>query len=132
MKTNAEITASKKIILQHMSEDSGMGIIHLNGWQGSIIWSRGGGWDHVSVSPFKRRYTPTWSDMCDIKSIFFGENEWVVQYHPAKTEYVNNMPNCLHLWRPQRETMPVPPSIVVGIKDGQSAADVRAAINDID
>ena len=132
MKTNAEITESKKIIPQRMSEDGGIGIIHINGWQGSIIWSRGGGWDHVSVAPFKHRYTPTWSDMCDIKSIFFGEDEWVVQYHPAKTEYINNMPNCLHLWRPQRAAMPVPPAIMVGIKDGQSAADVRAAIKAIE
>ena len=43
MKTNTEITASKKIIPQRMSDDGGIGIIHLNGWKGSIIWSRGGG-----------------------------------------------------------------------------------------
>lgn len=34
------------------------------------------------------------------KDMFFKEDEIVVQYHPAKSEYVNNMPNCLHLWRP--------------------------------
>lgn len=81
----------------------------------SIIWSNGGGWEHVSVCPLNGSM-PTWKDMCFIKDMFFFDDDWVVQFHPAKDEYVNNMPNCLHLWRPLEEKMPTPPSILVGLK----------------
>ena len=56
-------------------------------------------WDHVSVS-LKTR-TPTWEEMCHIKSLFFADEEVVMQLHPAKSAYVNYHPFCLHLWRPQ-------------------------------
>lgn len=131
MRTIEEIESKKKVIIQRKGADGGAGIIHLNGWEGSVIWSNGGGWEHVSVAPFKRRYTPTWSDMCDLKDIFFRDDEWVVQFHPAKSEYVNNMPNCLHLWRPISESLPTPPSILTGIKEGQSSAEVRKAIQSV-
>jgi hypothetical protein len=55
----------------------------------------------------------------------------VVQYHPAKSEYVNNMPNCLHLWRPVNEAMPTPPSIMVGVRDGQSMESVMKEIAEV-
>lgn len=61
--------------------------------------SDGGGWDHVSVSLSTR--TPTWEEMCYIKSLFFTDDEVVMQLHPAKENYVNNHQFCLHLWRPQ-------------------------------
>ena len=54
-----------------------------------------------------------------LKDIFFEDTECVVQYHPPKSEYVNNIPFCLHLWKPIEEyagVMPMPPSILVGIK----------------
>ena len=66
--------------------------------------------------------------MCRIKDIFWRDDETVVQYHPAKSEYVNNMPNCLHLWRPISQVMPIPPAIMVGIKDGQTMSEVKAAV----
>jgi hypothetical protein len=40
----------------------------------------------------------------------------VIQYHPPESEYVNNHPNCLHLWRPTGCALPMPPSIMVGVK----------------
>ncbi|MBR5818147.1 MAG: hypothetical protein IKY62_05825 [Clostridia bacterium] len=63
--------------------------------------------------------------------MFFREDETVVQYHPAKSEYVNNVPNCLHLWRPTGAEMPTPPAIMVGIKKGQSSAEVKKAIEEV-
>ena len=66
--------------------------------------------------------------MCILKDIFFNEDDTVVQYHPAKSEYVNNVPNCLHLWRPINDVMPTPPSIMVGLKKGQS---IESAIEEI-
>ncbi len=54
-------------------------------------------------------------EMCKLKADFFRDDEVVVQFHPAKSEYVNNLTNCLHLWRPTTEKLPLPPSILVGI-----------------
>lgn len=94
----------------------------------SVIWSTGGGWDHVSMAPYKRSTVPSWDDMCRLKDMFFRDDEVVVQYHPAKSEYVNNLPNCLHLWKPTKEVMPTPPAIMVGIKDGLTRSEVQAEI----
>ena len=83
----------------------------------TIVWSYGGGWEHVSMND--KHVTPTWEDMCELKDIFWGDDEVVVQYHPAKSEYVNNLQHCLHLWKPIEQyigKMPVPNSLMVGIK----------------
>ena len=129
MKNNEELKSTTNLLIHQASADGGCGEI----WQGgraygSVIWSNGGGWEHVSVAPYKRSHTPTWDEMCRLKDMFFHDDEVVVQFHPAKSEYVNNMPNCLHLWRPLNEVMPTPPSIMVGVRKGQSAADVRKEI----
>lgn len=79
-----------------------------------VIASDGEWWDHVSVSLTSR--TPNWREMCFIKDLFFEKHECVVQYHPPESEYVNNHPFCLHLWRSQREHFPMPPSYLVGDK----------------
>lgn len=68
------------------------------------------GWDHVSVST--KRRTPTWEEMCFIKSLFFEPEETVVQFHPAESEYVNVHPFCLHLWR-HVEGHKLPPRMMV-------------------
>ena len=34
------------------------------------------------------------------KALFWDEDDCVIQYHPPRSEYVNNHQNCLHLWRP--------------------------------
>ena len=121
MKSLQEIKNSGKVLVGSIAADGGRGEIHLNKWTGSVIWSYGGGWEHVSVSPYKKHITPSWDDMCKIKDIFFKEDECVVQYHPAKTEYVNLQQNCLHLWRPITQELPVPPSIMVGPRKGQTS-----------
>ena len=79
-----------------------------------IIASWGLGWDHVSVSLEHR--CPTWEEMCWVKGIFWHEHESVIQYHPAKDEYVNCHKFCLHLWKPQNCVLPAPPPEFVGIK----------------
>lgn len=84
------------------------------------IASDGLGWEHVSVTiRTKNRQvysTPNWEEMCLIKNLFWDENDTVIQYHPAKSEYVNNHPFVLHLWRPTEEKLPIPNSLLVGIK----------------
>lgn len=65
------------------------------------------GWEHVSVSTKHR--IPNWQEMCWVKDLFWEKDEVVIQYHPAEANYVNHHPNCLHLWRPLREALPMPP-----------------------
>ena len=73
-----------------------------------VIVSDGADWDHVSVSR-SDGVIPTWNDMCWIKSLFFDDEETVLQYHPAKSRYKNFHEGCLHLWRPQNAILPLPP-----------------------
>lgn len=72
------------------------------------------GWEHVSVS--RRLKTPSWEEMCFVKNLFWSEDEVVMQIHPAKADYVNHHPYCLHLWRPLQGWAQLPPSILVGPK----------------
>jgi hypothetical protein len=95
--------------------NNGCFTIPFESYEFMVIASDGDGWEHVSISLNNR--TPNWREMCFIKSIFWSEEDCVVQYHPPKTEYVNNHPHCLHLWRPINTQLPMPPSILVGIKD---------------
>jgi hypothetical protein len=73
-----------------------------------------GEWDHVSVSLPDR--CPTWDEMCFVKNLFFSESDVVIQYHPAKKDYINNHPYCLHLWKCNVQDFPTPPSLLVGLK----------------
>jgi hypothetical protein len=79
-----------------------------------VIASDGMGWEHVSVS--RRDRCPTWDEMCQVKAMFWDADDCVVQFHPARSEYVNNHPYCLHMWRPVRAEMPIPHSLLVGVK----------------
>lgn len=85
-----------------------------------VVASDGEGWEHVSVRMVDRSTgqdrTPTWAEMCKIKSIFWDDEDCVIQYHPPKSEYVNNHPHVLHMWRPTGVTIPMPDSTLVGIK----------------
>lgn len=123
MKSLEEIKESGRVIVDRVGVDGGIGIFHTALWRGSVIWSFGDGWDHVSVAPFQHRITPSWDDMCLLRDVFFKDYEPVIQIHPPKKEYVNNMPNCLHLWRYQGE-MVLPPSYMVGLKQGESMEEM--------
>lgn len=83
------------------------------------IISDGEGWEHVSVHALSLNgslKTPNWNEMCFIKDTFWDDEDVVIQYHPKRSEYVNNHPNTLHLWRATNLEIPRPPSILVGIK----------------
>jgi hypothetical protein len=85
----------------------------------NVIASAEMGWEHVSVSTPTR--CPTWEEMCQIKDLFWDDTDCVVQYHPPRSEYVNNHPYCLHLWKPIGIPMPMPHSILVGTKNDTPA-----------
>ena len=68
-------------------------------------------WDHVSVSLPNR--TPNWAEMAFVKSIFWGDDETVMQLHVPAAEHRNLHPYCLHLWKPLNERIPQPPPDMV-------------------
>lgn len=125
MKTLEEIKATPRIMVQFAGNDGGIAEAHLLASKKSrpatVIFSYGGGWDHVSVS-FRNR-CPTWEEMQEIKMMFFYPDEVCFQYHPAESKYVNIHPYCLHIWRPQKAEIPTPPSWMVGARKGQSVED---------
>lgn len=88
-------------------------ILATPGWPDAEI-PDGEKWEHVSVSG---RRLPNWDEMCFVRRLFWGEEGWVVQFHPPEDEYVNHHPRCLHLWR-YKGSFPTPPSILVGPKNG--------------
>jgi len=101
----------------HMKGDRGNGVfkVYAGGRSFFVVASNGGGWEHVSVSPCnkKRKSCPTWDEMCAIRDMFFQPEERVVEFHPPKSEYVNQHPYCLHLWRYTAGEFPHPPMIFV-------------------
>lgn len=73
-------------------------------------------WEHVSVQACVRNRSrvPTWKEMCQIKDICWDDEDVVMQLHPRRSQYINQHPSVLHLWRPIDATIPEPPSIFVG------------------
>lgn len=95
-----------------------------------IIASSGGGpgsfgWDHVSVSLPAR--CPTWAEMDLAKDTFFYSYEICVQLHVPHDKHISNHPYCLHLWRPVDQDMPLPPSVLVGIRQAGELNEQTAA-----
>lgn len=114
IKQGLEAIAAKgaQVRLMGEGENGGQWIITIPG--GSKIMLRaswGGGWDHVSASTPTRCLT--WTEMDAVKSLFWSEHEVVMQLHVPETLKVNVHPFCLHLWRPQRERIPLPPKVFV-------------------
>lgn len=77
-----------------------------------FIFSWGMEWEHLSVSTENR--CPTWEEMNYFKDTFWKPEECCIQYFPRESQYVNNAPNCLHIWRPLGRNIPEPPTILLG------------------
>ena len=114
----SELQQRKDFKVLQISFDGGAGVFTSGTMRKmTVIWSYAGGWEHVSIDGKKR--TPDWEEMCKLKDMFFDNDECCVQYHPPKSEYVNNAPYCLHIWKPIEKNngkLPTPPSILVGLK----------------
>ncbi len=117
-----KVPESQRVLKGSMGSDSSYGnngvfVINRGRTVINIIASDGMDWEHVSVhcvSEGKER-TPTWSEMCLIKDLFWDKTDCVIQYHPPESEYINNHKHCLHLWRPTKEVIPIPNKVMVGI-----------------
>lgn len=130
MKTIEQIRLLPRLIITKVATDGGHGWAELSSskkpQQAAIIFSWGGGWDHVSVS-FKNRI-PTWDEMAEVKRMFFYPHETVIQFHPREEDYVNDHPYCLHLWRNQESNIELPPWWMTGLKPGTTKQDaIKAA-----
>ena len=84
------------------------------------------GWEHVSVSVQgqRKKRVPNWAEMCFVKDLWWGAEECVVQFHPPHSEYVSMHNYTLHLWKPHGSALPLPPSLLVGLK-GEAGEQVR-------
>lgn len=82
-------------------------------------------WDHVSVSLPNR--CPNWPEMAFIKSVFWADDETVMQLHVPAAAHLSLHPYCLHLWwRPLRLEIPRPPGEMVALAG--SVADNQRAL----
>ena len=116
MKNLDELNKYRVSLFGYMGDESnGAFKFRIKGNTYLVIASNGGDWEHVSVSC--PSCVPNWDIMCQIKDMFFNDDEVVMQLHPKKEEYINNHPNCLHLWRPLKAEIPTPPPIMVGLKE---------------
>ena len=106
--------AGGRVLQFGMDDQEGAFILPCGSRDFRVIASHGMDWDHVSVSLPNR--CPNWEEMCFVKSVFFDDEETVMQLHPPKSKWISNHPYCLHLWRPQKEGIPLPPEIMVGVK----------------
>lgn len=78
----------------------------------TVLTSDGGGWEHLSVT--LERGLPTWDMLQQLKDLFWEPEDCVIQFHPPKSQHVNNHSRCLHLWRSIDQAMPTPPTWMVG------------------
>lgn len=95
-------------------EFHGSFLIPFESYKLQVIASNGEGWEHISVSLWQSKKTPSWKMMCFIKDLFWGPEDVVVQFHPRQSEYVNFHAGCLHLWRPCGIDIATPSPILVG------------------
>jgi hypothetical protein len=95
-----------------------------DGWNGAFLVPIDGdiwhilisdqlGWKHLSITNAQKKMMPSWRIMCRAKDLFYGDDEWAVQYMPAKEDNINDHPFCLHLWMSLDEQMPKPPFVFV-------------------
>lgn len=83
----------------------------------NCVASDGMGWQHVSVSyPASPKKAPSWEIMCQVKDLFWEAEDAVIQIHPPRSQWVNNHPGCLHLWRcTDGREQPLPITQLIGV-----------------
>lgn len=79
----------------------------------TIQSSDGNLWEHVSVSIPGLKRLPTWEEMDWIKTLFWDDDETVIQFHPKKSEH-RSIAEVLHLWKKCDHEYELPPRILVG------------------
>lgn len=78
-----------------------------------VIFSDGGGWQHLSVTRIASDKTPSYEQLDKLKREFWSPSCCVVQLHVPEEAHVNMHVGCLHLWRPIGGGIPRPWSMMV-------------------
>lgn len=102
MRDIEEIKRNEQLRFMHNPFAQYAGILKFKatGYEASFCFGENeGGNEHLSIEMRARRL-PRWEEMCEVKSIFWKDEEEVIQIHPKKSEYVN-LTEALHLWRPK-------------------------------
>jgi hypothetical protein len=108
------IIRNMQLIVSCGIEPGGVSVKEIPGQQDIKVWEHVSATMYRYLTPNNKKYsTPTWDEMCVIKSLFWEPEDCVVQFHPPESNYVNEHKHVLHLWRPLEETMPMPPTIYV-------------------
>lgn len=97
----------KGVTVIHLDDDGGAFWVRHERMYLKVIASFGEGWDHVSVSTERR--CPTWEELEHVKRLFFKDDETAMQLHLPPSDHINIHPYVLHLWRPQKADIPLPP-----------------------
>jgi hypothetical protein len=92
---------------------NGWFLVPLEGELWTVCISDGMGWKHLSISNAQKKVLPGWTVMSRIKDLFFADDEWAIQFFPAKEDYINDCEWCLHLWVPLNEPLPKPSIVLV-------------------
>jgi hypothetical protein len=92
---------------------NGWFLVPLDGEMYQVIIADGMGWRHLSISNAQKKMLPSWQTMCRVKDLFFGDDCWACQFHPAKADYINDHPWVLHIWQPLDVELPQPPVVMV-------------------
>ncbi len=78
----------------------------------SVAETRVDDWWHLSVSRANR--VPTWDELMQAKEVFLGLEAHAVQVLPPRSQHVNIMPHCLHLFSRMDGTPSLPDFRQVG------------------
>ncbi len=96
-------------------EHNGFYAIPIKGVRFRVLASNGGGFEHVSVSPWFKKRTPSWEEMSAVRDLFFEPHEVCYELHVARADHVSFHDYTLHLWRcTDCREVPLPPAIMVG------------------
>ena len=100
MKTVPEILEDKHV-KGHRANIFGKStfLIEKNETKYMAISSKGGAYEYVSVMVLGEKRIPTWYELCDIKDIFFKDEEECFQEFPKKSESMNQQGYCMYIRR---------------------------------
>ena len=63
------------------------------------------GWERCSISLKNRN--PNQNEMCHVKNLLWGDDEFCIQLHPRKKHYINIHEHCLHIFKPPTKVQEV-------------------------
>jgi hypothetical protein len=92
----------------------------LEGEMWYIVLSDKMGWKRLSIANAQKRQLPSPQVMCHVKELFYGDDEWAVQFYPPKDQHIESgYPYRLDLWMPLNDHMPTPVVLQLEHTDGR-------------